>query len=119
MPYPKGHPRPPGSGRARGTPNRTTARLRAVVAQALEDAGGPAYLAGVARDRPELFVPLVRKVLPRDAARAVPEAAQDAPGATSEEPSSLGSPSSLASLAPSLAALRQSSPEPDIGGEAA
>lgn len=136
MPYPKGHPRPPGSGRARGTLNRTTAHLRAVVAEALDGAGGAAYLADVARERPELFLPLVRKVLPRDATQGALEeavrvveaarllgrpqmAAQDGPGATNAGRTSLGSPSSLVSLAASLEALRAPGSPPDFGGEAA
>ncbi len=136
MAWPKGRPRPENSGRKRGTPNRSTAALRAVVAQALDDAGGPAYLAGVARDRPELFLPLVRKVLPRDAAPDALEAAaqvaeaarllggaqpaaQDAPGAPNEGGPSPRSPLSVVSLASALAALRRSTPEPDIGGDAA
>jgi len=110
MAWPRGVPRPIGSGRRSGTPNRLTLELRGVVREALREAGGVDYLAEVARTRPDLFMPLVRRILPRntdsftleEAAQALGQpvmAAQDAPGATIEAQPSLGEPVSLVSAA--------------------
>lgn len=116
MPWPRGRTRPPASGRRPGTPNRLTLELRGVVREALREAGGADYLAGIARDRPELFLPLVRRILPRGVdvtqleeaafvARAAEMlgrpamAAQDAPGAAIPGPVSPDKPVSLGSAA--------------------
>jgi hypothetical protein len=40
MAPPKGSPKPPGSGRQRGTPNKTTAKSRALFAHAFEALSG-------------------------------------------------------------------------------
>lgn len=37
MAYPKGAPRPPGSGRAKGTPNKTTRVIKTILAEILEE----------------------------------------------------------------------------------
>ena len=52
--------------RPKGSPNKVTADLRAMVLGALEDAGGQAYLARQAEDNPAAFLSLVGKCMPRD-----------------------------------------------------
>jgi hypothetical protein len=54
----------PGPGRKKGVPNRNTALIREMVAQALDQAGGVEYLARVAETHPGPFLGLVGKVLP-------------------------------------------------------
>lgn len=53
-------------GRRKGTPNRVTGDLRALILGALEDVGGRDYLVHQARENPHVFVALLGKVLPRD-----------------------------------------------------
>jgi hypothetical protein len=55
-----------GPGRPKGVPNKTTALVREMVTQALDDAGGVAYLVERARDprTASAFLSLVGKVLP-------------------------------------------------------
>lgn len=53
-------------GRQKGTPNKLTSDLRAMVLGALEDAGGRGYLAKQAEENPIAFLALVSKLLPRD-----------------------------------------------------
>jgi hypothetical protein len=66
MAYRKGKPRPPNSGRKRGTPNKVTKELRDLVLGALEDAGGQKYLAQQAKLEPSAFLSLLGKCLPKD-----------------------------------------------------
>jgi hypothetical protein len=66
MAYTKGKPRPPNSGRAKGTPNKVTQELRDMILGALADAGGRAYLQRQARENPHAFLGLVGKCLPKD-----------------------------------------------------
>lgn len=54
----------PGPGRKKGVPNKNTALIREMVAQALDQAGGVEYLARVAETHPGPFLGLVGKVLP-------------------------------------------------------
>lgn len=54
----------PGPGRKKGVPNKNTALIREMVAQALDEAGGVAYLVSVAHSHPGPFLGLVGKVLP-------------------------------------------------------
>jgi hypothetical protein len=65
MPAAKGH-RPPnaGKGRKKGTPNRITGAVKDMVLQALEGAGGVAYLRVQAKENPTAFLTLVGKVIP-------------------------------------------------------
>ena len=65
MAAPKGT-RPPaaGKGRVKGTPNKVTGDLRAMILAALDDAGGQKYLAQQAEANPGAFMTLVGKVLP-------------------------------------------------------
>lgn len=61
--FKKGEKRP-SQGRPKGTPNKNTALIREMVAQALDKAGGVAYLVSVAHSHPGPFLGLVGKVLP-------------------------------------------------------
>lgn len=58
--------KPPAAGRGRpkGTPNKTTAAVKDMILQALDKAGGVAYLAKQAEKSPAAFLTLVGKVLP-------------------------------------------------------
>jgi hypothetical protein len=58
--------RPPnaGKGRPKGIPNKDTAMIRDMVAQALSQVGGVEYLARVAESHPGPFMGLVGKVMP-------------------------------------------------------
>jgi len=51
-------------GRAKGTPNRTTAQLKDMILTALDQAGGIKYLQRQATKSPTAFLALVGKVLP-------------------------------------------------------
>lgn len=52
-------------GRPKGAPNRMTREMREVVREAFEKAGGVEYLERLARDRPEVFVRLLSKLIPQ------------------------------------------------------
>lgn len=56
------------TGRAKGTPNKTTALLKDAILKAAEEAGGKdglvGYLATQAKDNPGPFMALLGKVLP-------------------------------------------------------
>ena len=54
----------PGPGRKKGVPNKNTALIREIVAQALDEAGGVEYLVSVAQSNPGPFLSLVGKVIP-------------------------------------------------------
>lgn len=60
--------RPPnaGVGRKKGVPNKVTADVKAMVLQALSDAGGSEYLLEQANKNPGPFLALVGKVIPKD-----------------------------------------------------
>lgn len=54
-------------GRQKGTPNKTTAALKDMILQALDEShpeGGIGYLIAQSRDNPTAFLTLVGKVLP-------------------------------------------------------
>ena len=51
-------------GRAKGTPNKTTAALKDMILQALDQKGGMDYLAKQADENPTAFLTLLGKVLP-------------------------------------------------------
>lgn len=59
-----GKGRPKTGGRAKGTTNKLTADVKAMVLQALDKAGGVAYLLKQAQTNPNAFMTLVGKVLP-------------------------------------------------------
>jgi len=54
----------PGPGRKKGVPNKDTALIRDMVAQALSAVGGVEYLAQVAVSHPGPFLALVGKTMP-------------------------------------------------------
>jgi hypothetical protein len=53
-----------GQGRPKGTPNRLTADVRAMILAALDKAGGIDYLVAQSERNPAAFMTLVGKVLP-------------------------------------------------------
>lgn len=57
-------PRPKTGGRAKGTPNKVTGEVKAMVLEALSRAGGVTYLTKQAKENPVAFLSLVGKVLP-------------------------------------------------------
>ncbi|SDQ42361.1 hypothetical protein [Pseudoxanthomonas sp. CF125] len=58
----KGQPKT--GGRAKGTTNKLTADVKAMVLEALDKAGGVTYLLKQAQTNPNAFMTLVGKVLP-------------------------------------------------------
>ena len=54
----------PGPGRKKGVPNKNTALIRDMIAQALDQAGGVEYLAQQAEKSPGAFLSLIGKVMP-------------------------------------------------------
>ena len=64
MAWPKGKPRPPGTGRPKGAVNKNTKELKDMILAALDNAGGIAYLQQQAIDNPGPFMSLIGKVLP-------------------------------------------------------
>lgn len=58
--------RPPnaGIGRQKGVPNKMTREVKQMILDALERAGGVAYLAEKAESHPQAFMALLGKVLP-------------------------------------------------------
>lgn len=56
----------PGPGRPKGSQNKLTKDLRAMVLSALDKAGGEDYLASQATESPAAFIALVGKCLPKD-----------------------------------------------------
>lgn len=61
-------PAKPGPGRPKGSVNKTTALLKDAILQAAETAGGSkgtvGYLTEQAKKNPQVFIPLLGKVLP-------------------------------------------------------
>lgn len=56
--------KPPGAGRKKGTPNKTTAALKDMILSSLHGAGGVRYLIKVAKSHPQAYLPLLGRVLP-------------------------------------------------------
>lgn len=59
-------PRVPGSGRAKGTPNKVTAKVKEAIEKAFELEGGVDYLRSVAQSDPRTFCGLLKELIPRD-----------------------------------------------------
>lgn len=59
-----GKGKPKTGGRAKGTTNKLTADVKAMVLEALDKAGGVSYLLTQAQSNPNAFLTLVGKVLP-------------------------------------------------------
>jgi len=53
-----------GMGRKKGVPNKVTAKLKDMILNALDKAGGEDYLCEQARESPSAFLALIGKVLP-------------------------------------------------------
>ncbi len=66
MPFTKGQPRTPGSGRRPGSRNMTSVKLREIVFRALHEQEGGAveYLKRQAQEEPKAFLTLIGKLLP-------------------------------------------------------
>jgi hypothetical protein len=62
MARPKGQPKL--GGRKKGTPNKHTASIKAMIVQALDEVGGVSYLVNMAEEHPAVFCTLIGKVLP-------------------------------------------------------
>jgi hypothetical protein len=63
MPFKPGESGNP-NGRPAGTPNKVTGELKAMILEALDQAGGVEYLKARASDTPGPFLALVGKILP-------------------------------------------------------
>lgn len=55
-----------GSGRKKGTPNKLTGDIKAMVKAALDQAGGVEYLVSKAHENPVAFLSLVGKLIPHE-----------------------------------------------------
>ena len=55
---------PPGPGRPKGVPNKTTTEVKQMILDALAGAGGVEYLIRQAEEKPAAFLALVGKVMP-------------------------------------------------------
>ena len=53
------------TGRAKGTPNKNTKEIKAMIEGALRAAGGQDYLLQQAKENPSAFLTLVGKILPK------------------------------------------------------
>ena len=66
MPFVKGQPRTPGSGRKPGSQNMTSQKIKELIFNALQqqEGGALAYLKARATDEPRAFMALLGKLLP-------------------------------------------------------
>ena len=111
----KGQPK--SGGRKKGTPNRVTGEVRAMLLQALEDEGGVDYLREMARKQPVAFLSLVARLIPSELRASVDETVvlqlRDYTGLTKEQHELLNLP---VYASPDLPATRRStSPSPKVG----
>jgi hypothetical protein len=53
-------------GRVKGTPNKVTGDIKAMIRNALSDVGGVEYLKTQALDNPTAFLGLIKSIVPRD-----------------------------------------------------
>ncbi len=67
MGRPKGSEKTPGSGRKKGTTNKTTREMREMVYEAFELAGGVEYLLKHAKENPKTFLTLAARLIPQAA----------------------------------------------------
>ena len=61
----KGDPKPPGSGRKKGTPNKVSADLKAMTLEALNELGGTKYMKWLAVNEPSAFCRLLARIIPQ------------------------------------------------------
>lgn len=66
MQFEKGKPKPPGSGRKPGVPNKTTQSIKAMFEEVVTRLGGPDALLEWAKTEPTEFWKCVSKLLPKD-----------------------------------------------------
>jgi hypothetical protein len=66
-------PKPPaaGIGRKKGVPNKTTAAVKEMLRQALDEAGGVDYLKTQAVANPKAFLALIGKLIPLEVSASV------------------------------------------------
>lgn len=64
MGAPKGKPRPSGAGRRAGTPNKTTASIKAAFVAAFDNLGGIPALVEWGKENPTDFYKLVSRLIP-------------------------------------------------------
>lgn len=55
-----------GKGRVKGVPNKITATMKEMLAEALEKVGGPEYLARMAEEQPAAFLSLLGRLVPSE-----------------------------------------------------
>lgn len=55
-----------GAGRKEGVPNKITGDIRAMIKEALSEAGGTKYLLAQAHDNPVAFMGLIGKIIPKE-----------------------------------------------------
>jgi hypothetical protein len=65
---PKGRPRPPGSGRKRGTLNKDTEAIRLAVMKSFDHIGAWKYLVKISESQPAAYISLLNKILPHEMA---------------------------------------------------
>lgn len=63
MPYADGSR---SGGRKKGTPNKTTTRLKDAIMKSFEQVGGEKYLARLAEEEPKAYATLLGRVLPAE-----------------------------------------------------
>jgi hypothetical protein len=63
-----GHRRPPnaGKGRPKGSPNKVTASVKAMLEGALKEVGGQQFLVEQARENPVAFLGLIKHLIPSE-----------------------------------------------------
>ena len=73
MGWPKGKtkPKPPGSGRAPGTPNKLTASMREMHLEAFERLGGVDWLVAKAEEDPATFLRGIQRLIPSEVAAKI------------------------------------------------
>ena len=64
MAWPKGKPRPPGSGRAKGTPNKSSGTVRESILNVYAKIGGDEAFAKWANSNPQEYYKIYARVLP-------------------------------------------------------
>lgn len=68
MTFRPGTPKPPGSGRTKGTPNQSTRAVREALIEAFDRLGGVDYLVGLGQSDPSTFARLLVRLIPNEVA---------------------------------------------------
>ena len=68
MAFEPGKPRPENAGRKKGSTNKATADIKAMINNALTLAGGEDYLLRQADENPVAFMGLIGKIIPKEVA---------------------------------------------------